>query len=280
MARSLESLRRELERRYDAGKIELPPLPEVAQRVLETANDPMTAAADLAELVHRDQGLAAEILKDANSAWMAGRVAIVTLQQAISRLGVQRVVELAVTASVRDGVFAAPGFQEELRRLWRRSLGTGLFAKEVARNLREDVEAAFLAGLLRSVGTALLIRALARIRRLSEPRMRPEDFRELDAAFRVRLGLDAVDRWGLPDTVRAAIAFDESTPVAERSAGALLVLLGERLFDLIDMDEGDDSKEEALRNDPILDELGVYPDDLDALLGKREAIREMLENCE
>ncbi len=280
MARSLESLRRELERRYDAGRIELPPLPEVAQRVLETAADPMTAAADLAELVHRDQGLAAEILKDANSAMQAGRVAIVSLQQAIARLGVQRVVELAVAASVRDGVFNAPGFQEELRQLWRRSLGTGLFAKEVARALREDVEAAFLSGLLRHVGTALLIRALSRIRRASDPRMPPEEFRELEAAFRLRLGLRAAESWGLPEHVRETVAFDESTPRASAARDALLVLLAERLFDLLDADEDDEAKEEALRADPILDELGIYPDDLDALLARRDVIREMLENGE
>lgn len=280
MGRSLESLRRELERRYDAGKIELPPLPEVAQRVLEMAADPMSAVSSLAELVHRDQGLAAAILKDAASAMMAGRVAIVSVQQAISRLGVQRVIELAITVSMRDGVFAAPGFEEELRLLWRRSYGTALFAKEVARSLREDVEAAFLAGLLRSIGTALLIRALAQIRRPSDPSIPEADLRELDALFRVRLGLDAVDRWGLPDPVRAAIAFDESTPVADRNPGALLVVLAERLFDLIDLDENDETKEEALRSDPILDELGVYPEDLDALLDKREPIREILENGE
>ncbi|MCP5067359.1 MAG: HDOD domain-containing protein [bacterium] len=278
MARSFESIKRELERRYNAGKIELPPLPEVAQRVLETASDPLTAATDLATLVHRDQGLAAEVLKGANSAMQAGRVVIVSLQQAVARLGIERVVELVIAASIRDGVFSVPGFQEELRLLWRRSLGTGLFAKEVARVLREDVEAAFLSGLLRSVGTALLIRALARLRRADEPSMPPEDFRELDTAFRVRLGLDAASTWGLPDHVRDAIDFDESTALEEGNGNALLILLAERLFDLLDTDEASEEKEEALRSDPILDELGVYPDDLDTLFGKREEIRDMLES--
>ncbi|MCP5055581.1 MAG: HDOD domain-containing protein [bacterium] len=280
MARSSESIRRELERRYDAGKIELPLLPEIAQQVMETASNPLTASADLATLVHSDQGLAAEILKDANSAMQAGRVAIVSLQQAISRLGIQRVVELAVAASVRDGVFSVPGFQQELRGLWRRSLGTGLFAKEVARALREDVEAAFLSGLLRNVGTALLIRALARICRVNEPNMRPEEFLELDAAFRVRLGLDAAESWGLPEHVRDAITFDGSVPPETGTTHAKLVLLAERLFDLIDADDENASKEEALRDDPILDVLGIYPEDLDALLEVGNTVREMLETGE
>lgn len=278
MARSLDSLRREIERRIGAGRIELPPLPEVAQLVLKTAADPMAAASDLADLVHRDPGLATAILRDSNSAFKAGRVQIVSLQQAISRLGVQRVVEIAISASVRDGVFSARGFESELRRLWRRSLGTGFYAKEVARVLRADVESAFLAGLLRRVGTALLYRALSPLRKPRDAKLPAGDLAELNASFRVRFGQAAAESWNLPSHVRECISYVEGGDFRNESMGVLVVVLAERLVDLIDTE--DQGKEEALRSDPLLDELGIYSEDLETLLDERSAIRRALENTE
>ncbi len=278
MARSLDAIRRTIDRRFESGRIELPPLPEVAQRVLEKASDPRSAASDLAALVHRDQGLAAEILRDANSGFQAGRVAIVSLQQSIARLGVQRVVEIAIAASIRDGVFSARGYEMELRALWRRALGTGLYAKEVARALRADVEGAFLAGLLRRVGTPLLLRALASLRKPGEKKMSVEDFLDLDSVFRVRLGLAAAVEWNLPEPVREVIAFDPVDGFEGAPVGTMILMVAERLTDLLD--EPDEAKDEALRDDPLLDELGLYRDDLDELIEKRDAIRKALDDQE
>ena len=276
MTRSLDSLRRTIERRLAAGRLRLPPFPAVAHEVLRTAADPMAGAQDLARLIHRDPGLAAETLRVANSAAYVGRVPSVSLQQAIARLGSRQVVEIAVTASVRDGIFHSRGFEEEQLCLWHDSLATSLYAKEVARLLREDVEAAFLGGLLRRVGTALLFHALTELRSPHDPRLQREEILALDAELRVGLGSAAVEAWKLPDHVARVIRAEEESKLEEVGVGPLVVLLASRLATLIG--ESDPDKAEALRDDVLLDELGIYPDDLERLLAFRDEVREAVES--
>ncbi|MBK7494574.1 MAG: HDOD domain-containing protein [Candidatus Omnitrophica bacterium] len=48
---------------------EIPPLPEVATRVLQLTNDPEVSAAELNQVISRDEALTANVLKLCNSAY-------------------------------------------------------------------------------------------------------------------------------------------------------------------------------------------------------------------
>ncbi len=244
--------------------------------MLEKASDPLASASDLAVLIHRDQGLALEILHDANSAGQAGRIAIVSLRQSTARLGVQRVIEIAISASIRDSVFNAKGFELELRQLWRRCVATALFSKEIARLTGDDPDSAFLAGLFRRVGTALLIRSVADLRKPGDPKFSFEEFCELDVAFRVRLGLDAAIQWGLSKQVQDAIS--SSGDESKHGRGERIIALAEKFVELLVGEH--EAKEEALAEDPILDELGLSPEEFEGLLKLREAILRSIDRGE
>ncbi|RMF17534.1 MAG: HDOD domain-containing protein, partial [Gammaproteobacteria bacterium] len=62
-------------------------LPEVVHKVIQITADPESGAADLVKVIQGDQALAARVMRIANSAAYSPTASIVSLQQAIARLG-------------------------------------------------------------------------------------------------------------------------------------------------------------------------------------------------
>ena len=89
----------------DAGSIELPVMPEAAAQILELVNDPAADAKKLAAILQRDPSLATHVLRVANSTAFAPREPIVSLQQAISRLGMTNLTQIATAVAVKTKVF-------------------------------------------------------------------------------------------------------------------------------------------------------------------------------
>lgn len=247
-----------------SSELEVPPLPAVAQRVLGSSGDDGVSAAELAKLVHRDAGLASALLRTANSAALAGAIPTVSIQQAIARLGMKRVREIALTASLRDGLYSVPEYPELAISIWNRSIATALFAREVAREQRLNVEVAFLCGLLWRVGGPLVLRSLAACdsQRPLESALAADLVRDFDRPFTVR----AATCWGLPSPLLDFLTDDSSS---ERSEGAAIASLAERLADLALSSSLDAT---ALESDPDVERLNLYPESVESLCAKADEI--------
>src|SRR6186713_2863151 len=144
--------------------IELPPPPQVVAEVMRlTRGDAAgeenadSGAADLARLIQRDMALAGQVMRVANSAVYARRNPVVTLPQAIAWLGIREVRNIAFAVALKGQVFSSAYFRNEVTDLWRESVITALFAQEIARLKRRNVESAYLCGLLHRVGMAVIL---------------------------------------------------------------------------------------------------------------------------
>ena len=84
----------QLDRRLARDDLELPLRPRVAAAILPMAADDACDAAALARLVQQDQALAAHVMRIANSSAYRTRVPMVSLQQAIARLGMRSIREI------------------------------------------------------------------------------------------------------------------------------------------------------------------------------------------
>src|SRR4051794_18613299 len=104
--------------RIASGALELPLLPHVAGQVCALSTSDDASARSLAALLHRDQAIAAHVLRVANSPLYRPRVPIVSLQQAISRLGMTTLREIVLTVSMRSRVFNVSGYTTEIHALW------------------------------------------------------------------------------------------------------------------------------------------------------------------
>ena len=92
----------ELGEGLNSSSLELPVMPRVASKVLALTHDPNAEVSDLSELIHSDQSIASHVLRIANSAAYGGGDQIVSLQQAVARLGMNLLGEIAIAVSVQN----------------------------------------------------------------------------------------------------------------------------------------------------------------------------------
>jgi len=251
--------------------LEVPMLPQVVSELLTMLHDPDASASKLSALLHKDQGLAALVLRVAGSPLYASGTQIVSLQQAIARIGLHALAELVVASGVGAKVFRAEGQTQRMRALWRTSLTSGLFAKEIARVGRKNVESAFLCGLLHDVGSPIVIKlALTEARRLKLCAS-DLDLEGLVRSHSIAAGLALARRWVLPPQVGAAIEYAQcrdAAPAHRYEVQVTCLAAGLANFYL----RPGEIDEQELREHPVFADLNFYPSDVDALLAKSESV--------
>lgn len=256
------------------GSVELPALPRVAHEVMLAAQDPDRGALEVARLVERDPLLCARVLRSANSALFGARVEIVSARQAVTRIGMNDVAALAMTAAVHGALLEGGTYGVALGGWWRTSLATALFAKEIARERRQAVDSAFLCGLLRRVGAAVVLRVLGRATNVGEI-----DARELDkvvGAFETEAGLLICDAWQLSAPVRSVIAYacDDGEPPEHANQVHTVRLATELAAALL---ENRADAAERLCMLPSALALNLYPEDLQGLVARGSVIASAVE---
>lgn len=140
---------------------DLPAMPHVAAMVIDKLSNSNATPRDIHQLIEKDQGLAARVLKVANSPYYGACRSISTLRDAILFMGFDSIRSVVLTA-VMKGIYAETGLAERL--LWEHSIGCAVAARAVGRAAGyPGREEAFLAGLMHDVGKAVLF-----LRRSSE----------------------------------------------------------------------------------------------------------------
>ena len=199
---SLSALRTGLESNFQSGEVALPVLPQVAARVMTMANDPNADVADLSDLIHQDQSLAGNVLRIANSAAYCVGEPVVSLRQAVMRLGMTLLSEIAVTACLMGESFRTPGYESLRKKLLVHAFIAGGFAKELARQKRRNVEAMFLCGLLHSIGKPVTLRLICNLQANSPASLPETDIEALVEQFHTQAANLVMQAWGLPEQVR------------------------------------------------------------------------------
>lgn len=258
-------------------QLELPVLPGVAAEIVSLCSDEDTDAAMLSKVIHRDQTLAGSVLRVANSSAHAGQVPCASLQQAVSRLGLQIITEIALAVSLRSRAFQSKVYGDMLNKLWRHALLAGLFTKEIARMRRQNVEIAFLAGLLHDIGKTVLLSNLDRAHGRAEAPM-DELVTALQEHHTQAGGLLAAE-WRLPEQIAEAIVLHHDFARATRYADLTMMVC---LADLVAHGVAPSALEPDLggttiAEHPVVAGLNLYPDQLQELLQRTEKIVSVAE---
>jgi HD-like signal output (HDOD) protein len=246
------------------------PLPRVCAQLAELTAQEEIDGAQLARLIQSDPALAGEIMRVANSPALRPRAAIVSLQQAVSWLGVAEVRNIAMAVMLRGEVFKAPGHEPESEELWREAWLAGLWAKEIARERRKHVESAFLAALMHRTGAALALKILSRFEYDNRLVLDARTFGELVAEFEPAFGRLLMTSWLLPKDVQGAASdwrhYRESShgDLAGTVHAAHLLATYTLHPQLLD--------EALVLESPVFEQLGVFPDDRRRMLEKRDHV--------
>jgi len=273
---ALVLLRGALVDRLRSNDLELPLPPRVATEVIALTRDDDADVGRLAQLLHQAPALAGHVLRIANSPAYLPRSPIVSLQQAVTRLGLRLLSEIALVASVQSGVFRVPGHEEALKHVWRQALASGAFGREIARSLRSNVESAFLCGLLHTIGKPLVLQTSIDLAgKLGVP-ARPDDVATLVRELHVEAGGLLATRWGLPRAVCDAIALYQSyEPGPGCAPEPVITALADCLATQL-VDGTDDPA--AVRAHRAWIDLNIYPEDAELLLAKGEQVSALIES--
>lgn len=259
----------------DRGELSLPVLPRVAGEVIALCNDAAVDARELARLIERDAALAGNILRVANSPAYRGAVEVAALQQALSRLGLTSVRDIALSITLRELSQPLVTYSGMVERCWEASMGCALWSREIARLKRKNVEDAYLCGLLHNVGTTVILHWLVK----QGVTLDDEAVASLTADHEEAAGALLARQWNLPAIVHASLvsASEGEAPQGEPIDAARVafvkqtqalarVLMGFKQPDL-----------DGLASEPEVVALNLYPDDLAELLQVEPKIREQVE---
>lgn len=275
MGAPMTTVTSDLSRRFAAALaaqgLEVPAMPATAAEVMALCQQEATDAAKLSAVIHRDQTIASNVLRVANSVAYGGQVPCASLQQACSRLGMQQITEIATAVAVRGRLFATGSCSDLLGSLWKHSVLTGFFAKEIARLRRRNVEIAFLCGLLHDVGKAVLLNHVARDRATGSTLPVAELVAALDE-HHVAAGTRLAREWKLPEQIVEAIEFHHDHTAAKRfqdlaTTVAWADLLAHHVAPSV---LATARSEDELRGHEGLVALNLYPDQVGQLLGMRD----------
>jgi HD-like signal output (HDOD) protein len=254
-----------------SGPQTIAPLPRVCAQLAQLTAQQAIDAAQLARLIQSDPALAGEIMRVANSPALRPRAAIVSLQQAVSWLGVAEVRNIAMAVMLRGEVFVAPGHEPESEELWREAWLAGLWAKEIARERRKHVESAFLAALMHRTGAALALKILSRFEFERRLGLDSRTFGDLVVEFEPAFGRLLMDGWLLPKDVQDGASdwrnYRESnhSDLAGTVYAAHLLATHTLHPQLLN--------EEVVIESPVFEQLGVFTDDRKRMLAKRDHVR-------
>ncbi len=208
----------------------LPPLPAVALRVMEVAQNPRSSASDLALVVSSDPGLSGRILRVVNSAAYRRSREITSVQEALVTLGFVQARNMAISGAIAGAY--APDALNALFRIevfWRHSIAVAFKAAELAgKSRRLDVPSAFTAGILHNMGRlamfyadpAGLDQAIAEAMRLG---VALEDVEHQWLGYHhADVGGLLAKRWNLPAEIQEAVSRHHGAPEDEVSLAGVV----------------------------------------------------------
>ncbi len=260
----------------EGRRLELPLLSHVIWEVMELSAEDDVNASRLSDLIHRDVSLAGHILRVANSPAFMPRYPITSLKQAVSRLGMTQLSEIAFCVALRGKVFHLPRYKDELQHLWNHATQTAFFAKTIAVRCHQNPEEAFLCGLLHDIGKPVILQIIADLQKELACTLVPSTLQELMEVHHTQAGKRLAEAWQLASPVSECIMYHHAYRETPTRADAVMVT---RLADCISyavMFPGSYDKE-SLCADPIVQELHFSNEDLDALFDQRELVLQFVE---
>jgi putative nucleotidyltransferase with HDIG domain len=180
----------------------LPVFPKVAQELYGKIADENSSINEIAAIIAKDQALAGQMLKLANSAFFAGLNKVRTIRESILRLGVNQVFNFMVASSQKDCyVSHDPIIAQYLRVLWQHALATAKGSQWLLRKTGypELADEGFLAGLFHDIGKLLLLRVFETIRSENQDIALSESFiLEILNSMHVEQGYALMNEWSIP----------------------------------------------------------------------------------
>jgi len=215
----------------------LSPVSSIIRKLLAVLADPYSDIDDISKLIRVDTALSAQVLRLANSAYFAPQGGVASIEEAIQQTGVNEIMRLAMAINAKQ-LSARPlnHYRISSNLLWHHALGVAVAAELLAERFLLDVSAAYLSGLLHTMGIVVLDTAAASRGIPPLPVGTPllawegRNFGSENTAISSRV----LNAWNFPENITNAVAtrYTAPTPDSIGQLGGVLYLacaLAERI---------------------------------------------------
>jgi HD-like signal output (HDOD) protein len=195
-----------VERCLANDELAIPSLPEVAVRVVRGGTKNSGSAHILAGIIHTDSALTEYVLRIASSAAKRPALPITSLQHAIAWLGLDEVANIAFTLALQGKMLHVEGQHRKARRLWRHSLASALWARQLAHTLARETGLCYLCGLLHNIGSAVTLGVVHDVAQRAGLTLAGNEYGSLIEIFNREVGERVIAAWALPPPVPTVVA--------------------------------------------------------------------------
>lgn len=141
----------------------LKPIPQIANRVMKMAEDPQCSLRDIADVILHDPLITANLLRICNAAYFGLPRQIDSVQDAITLLGLQKIVDLVLLKCCAQTLGREQkGYGLHEGELWRAAVASAIIARKLSeREGSQSRQLIFTAALLKDIGKVILDRFVA-----------------------------------------------------------------------------------------------------------------------
>ena len=205
--------------------IVIPPQPAILMAIMREKDEGNADPREIARLISSDMGLSAAVLKTINSSFYGLRDKVVSIDRAVSLLGIKNISTLVMGFSLRS---IAPG--PEMEAFWEHSTRTALVSSYLAKAIGGiDRDEAHLFGLFHDCGQPLMMQRFGDYKETVELGSTPdhnliESERDRHTINHMQLGVLLARAWELPTVVRKAIGIHHELDVFTSTQGVASML--------------------------------------------------------
>ena len=188
----------------ESDKVTLPPFDRTALRIQQEIQKPDVKISKIENLIIADSAMSSQILKVANSAFFRGLSKVITIREAIVRLGLDEITRIIMILTQKDLYSTKDTFIKNYRSiLWQHALVCAQTSQWVAgeAGFEEVTQEVFFASLMHDIGKLFLITVIEHIKKSKNISFIPSKsvINEIIKGQHAEQGYKLMVKWNLPD---------------------------------------------------------------------------------
>lgn len=202
-----------------------PPVSSSASLLLKTTAKPNHLLSEIVNIIKHDDVLTANLLRVVNSAAFAPLQPVSSMDRAVSLLGEDIIVDIAVGKTFSKYLNRPlEGYESLKGELWRHNLCSAIASEEIAKFYKGEIcmSTAFTSGLVHDIGKTIISDFLKGTAENITDAIEKGKYADYLSAEQEILGIDhtivgdeLAKHWGLPDNLQAAIRYHHNPPEAD-----------------------------------------------------------------
>ncbi len=188
----------------ESDRVTLPPFDKTALRIQMEVQKKDAQLSKIEKLIIVDPAVSSQILKLANSAFFRGLSKVMTVRDAVVRLGIDEITRIVLILTQKELYNTKNSFIRNYRNtLWQHALVCALTSQWVAREAgyEEFVQEVFFASLMHDIGKLFLITVIEKIKDSNEVPFIPSPaiIHEIIRTQHAEQGFRLMKKWNIPE---------------------------------------------------------------------------------